>query len=152
MKKAGASEALWFCSVVLCLLEGDKVLCFTSDVLQVAPLSRNCTWNFLGVITAKDDCHVPDSEDSLFFLSVIIAVTGFKSRYLHRTFCFRVRSPRPRRSIYLSRHIQIKTKLSLYRPFGLKEVETPRISRQFAQEGVKVASPSVACTPRRYFC
>ena len=128
---------------MLCLLDGEKVIFFTNDVLQVAPLSRNCTRNFLGVITAKDDCYFPDSEDSPFFLSVIIAVTGFKSRYLQRTFCFRVRSPKPRRSIYLSRYIEITISYPCTGPLGSRWLRPPRISRQFAQEGVKVVSPSL---------
>jgi hypothetical protein len=117
-------------------------------VLQAAPLWRNSmlqgTWNFLGVVTAEDGCCVPYSEDSLFFLSIMMYVTGFKSNYLHRTFCFRVRSPEPWSSLYLRRHVQTKDKLSLYRPVGLREIEAPRISGQFAWEGGKAVRPSHA--------
>ena len=41
MKKTVAPEALWLCSAALCFLDGEKILFFTSDVLQVASLSRN---------------------------------------------------------------------------------------------------------------
>jgi hypothetical protein len=70
-----------------------------------------------------------------------MGVTGFKSHYLHRTLCFRLRPPEPWSSLYLSRHVQTKDKLSLYRLVGMQEIEAPRISRQFRWEGGKVVRP-----------